>query len=131
MAKKILFVDDEPYVVMLMQRRIEHAGYTVITAANAQEGLTKAKKEKPDLIVIDYGMPQMNGLQMCTQLKDDPDTKEINVIAYTANTQKGIEENFLKVGAIGIVYKPLVAELLTLIKRVLAGEKIDWAEYQP
>ena len=131
MAKKILFVDDEPYVVLLMKRRIEHNGYEVITAANGREGIEKARKEKPDLIIIDHTMPEMTGMEMCKQLKSDPVTQKINVIVYTASTEKGIEENFIHAGAVGIIYKPLVVELLTLMKHVLAGEKIDWNEYRP
>lgn len=131
MAKKILFVDDEPYVVLLMKRRIEHAGYTVVTAASAEEGIAKAKAEKPDLIVMDHSMPKMSGMDLCKKLKQDSTTQGIQLIVYTANTEKGIEESYITAGAVGIVYKPLVVELLTLIKRVLAGEKIDWSEYQP
>ena len=131
MAKKILFVDDEPYVVILMKRRIEHSGYQVITAANGPDGLEKAKKEKPDLIVIDYTMPKMTGMELCKLLKSDPATKDIQIIVYTANTEKGMEDKCIGAGEVGIINKPLVVDLLNLIKRSSAGEKIDWAEYLP
>src|SRR3989338_4816954 len=98
MAKKILFVDDEPYVVILMKRRIEHSGYQVITAANGPDGLEKAKKEKPDLIVIDYTMPKMTGMELCKLLKSDPATKDIQIIVYTANTEKGMEDKCIGAG---------------------------------
>ena len=72
LSKKILFVDDESVVVLLMKRRLEHGGYIVITAESGQDGLLKAKKEKPDLIVADHTMPEMTGLELCKIIKNDP-----------------------------------------------------------
>ena len=129
MSKIILLVDDEPLIVLLMKRRLEHGGYRVITAESGQIALTKAKKEKPDLLVVDHTMPKMTGLEFCKQVKNDPDLKLIPLIIYTANTEAGLEAQFIAAGATGVITKPLVAELLGLIKRVLAGEKINWAEY--
>ena len=129
MGKKILFVDDEALIVLLMKRRLEHGGYTVITAESGQEALTKAKKEKPDLCVMDHTMPKMTGLEFCRLIKNDADLKLIPVIIYTANTESGLEAQCIAAGATGVITKPLVAELLGLIKRVLAGEKINWSEY--
>lgn len=129
MNKKILYVDDESLIVLLMKRRLEHGGYTVITAESGQEALTKIKKEKPDLCVVDHTMPKMTGLELCRLIKNDPDLKQIPVIMYTANTESGLEAQCISAGATGVITKPLVAELLGLIKRILAGEKINWSEY--
>lgn len=131
MSKKIFLVDDEPLVVMLMKRRLEHGGYQVVTAENGQEAFTRAKKEKPDLWVVDHTMPKMTGLELCKMIKNDKDLKEAPVIIYTANTETGLEASCIAAGATGVITKPLVAELLILIRRVLAGEKINWAEYLP
>lgn len=124
-------MDDEPLVVLLMKRRLEHSGYNVITAGNGQEALDKARKEVPDLMVVDHTMPKMTGLELCKLVKSDPVLGLIPVIVYTAETMKGLEAEFIKAGATGLITKPLVAELLGLIKRVLAGEIINWAEYLP
>jgi two-component system alkaline phosphatase synthesis response regulator PhoP len=129
LTKKILLVDDESLIVLLMKRRLEHGGYIVITAESGQDGLAKAKKDKPDLIVVDHTMPKMTGLELCKLIKGDSDLKNIPVIIYTANTETGLEAQCIGAGATGVITKPLVAELLGLIKRVLAGEKINWAEY--
>jgi len=129
LSKKILLVDDESLIVLLMKRRLEHGGYSVVTAESGTEALTKAKKEKPDLCVVDHTMPKMTGLELCKLVKNDPDLKHIPVIIYTANTETGLEAQCIAAGATGVITKPLVAELLGLIKRILAGEKINWAEY--
>ncbi len=127
--KKILFVDDEPHVVILMKRRLEHVGYEVTTAADGRDAFAKAQKDQPDLLVVDQTMPQMTGVELCHLLKKEPAAQKIPVIIYTANTERGIEAKCIEAGAVGVIYKPLVAELLILIKHVLDGEKIDWAEY--
>lgn len=114
-----------------MKRRIEHGGYTVFTAESGQEAFTKAKKEKPDLMVVDHTMPKMTGLELCKLVKSDPDLKLIPIIIYTANTESGLEAQCIAAGATGVITKPLVAELLNLIKRVLSGEIINWSEYIP
>lgn len=129
MAQKILFVDDEPHVVLLMKRRLEHAGYSVLTAAEGEEAFKKAKADVPDLMIIDQTMPKMSGVELCRKVKAEAPLKNVPVIIYTANTQKGLEEECIQAGAVGIIYKPLVAELLTLVRRIFAGEKIDWGEY--
>ncbi len=126
---KILFVDDEPNVVLLMKRRLESRGYAVVTAKNGSEAIEIAKKQHPNIIVLDHMMPDLNGLEVCRLLKKAPQTQAIPVIAHTASTEKGLELRFIEAGAVGIIYKPVVVELLNLIKRVLAGETINWEEY--
>ena len=126
---RILVADDEPNIVQLIKRRLENHGYAVLTAANGKETLEKARKDKPALIVLDHSMPILSGYDACLELKKDALTKGIPVVVLTASTEKGIEERYISAGAVGVIYKPLVLELLHLIKRILAGEKIDWAEY--
>ena len=126
---KILFSDDEPNIVLLIKRRLEDQGYAVITAANGKETLEKARKEKPKLIILDHSMPILSGYDTCLELKKDPQTKNISVVILTASTEKLIEDRYINAGAVGLIYKPMVAELMHLIQRILAGEKIDWAEY--
>ncbi len=126
---RILVADDEPSIVLLIKRRLENQGYGVITAAHGKETLEKARKEKLALIVLDHSMPILNGFDTCLELKKDAVTKGIPIVVLTASTEKGIEERYVSAGAVGVIYKPLVGELMHLIKRILAGEKIDWAEY--
>ncbi len=80
---KVLIVDDEPDIVNIIKCHLECCKCEVVTAANGKEGLEKAAKEKPDLILLDVNMPTMNGLQMLERLREDPNLKDIPVIMVT------------------------------------------------
>jgi two-component system, OmpR family, alkaline phosphatase synthesis response regulator PhoP len=84
MMKKILVVDDEPDIVEMIKVALESASYRVITAFNGNECLEKAKKERPDAIVLDIMMPEKDGFATCKELKGDPQTQEIPVLILTA-----------------------------------------------
>ncbi|MFH1362626.1 MAG: response regulator [Candidatus Omnitrophota bacterium] len=81
--KKILVVDDEVGIVDVMQKRLTHEGYEVITATDGEEGLKKARSEKPDLVLLDIFMPKMSGKEVLAALKSGLDTKSIPVIMIT------------------------------------------------
>ena len=86
---KILVVDDEPDMVEMIKTALEGAAHQVITAFNGQEGLNKARKEKPDAIVLDIMMPVKDGFVTCKEIKDDPALKNIPVLILT-----GVSEHF-------------------------------------
>ena len=81
---RILLIDDEPDLADTIQCRLEANSFDVITASNGQEGLEKAAKVKPDIILLDTNMPVMNGHEMLEQLRKHPNTKDIPVIMCTA-----------------------------------------------
>ena len=83
MAKRILIVDDEPDIVVLMKFMLENNGFAVITAYDGEDGLGKAKFYKPDLIMLDVLMPKMLGDEVARQLKSDIECKDIPVIFFT------------------------------------------------
>jgi two-component system alkaline phosphatase synthesis response regulator PhoP len=86
---KILVVDDEPDMVEMIKTALEGAAHQVVTAFNGQEGLNKARKEKPDAIVLDIMMPVKDGFVTCKEIKDDPALKNIPVLILT-----GVSEHF-------------------------------------
>jgi len=83
---KILVVDDQPDNVFLLQDRLEHEGYEVITAYEGETGLKKAKEELPDLILLDIMMPGLSGFEVCKEIVNDKNTRDIPVILLTALT---------------------------------------------
>lgn len=83
MAKKILVVDDEPDMIAIMKLTLELKGFEVLTAYDAQEGLTKTKECRPDLIILDILMPQGFGDDLGNRLNNDPETKDIPIIFFT------------------------------------------------
>ena len=117
MAKKILVVDDEVQLVELIKMRLEASRYKVITAYDGQEALDKAKKEKPDLIILDLMLPKMDGYKVCGLLKADARYKKIPIIMFTARAQDSDKKMGEDVGADGYITKPFEPEtLLSKIK---------------
>ena len=118
--KKILVVDDEPDILTLIRARLEQKGYQVLVAADGLEGLEKAEKGKPDLILVDVSMPRMNGFQMVQLLRMDEALKETPIIVITASRQKDEVAWRAQVGVDQFVLKPFDAkELLTKVEEAL------------
>jgi two-component system cell cycle response regulator DivK len=86
---KVLIVEDNPANMTLATFLVKTAGHTVISATDAEAGLTLAQAEQPDLILMDIQLPGMDGLEATRQLKRDPATRAIPVIALTALAMKG------------------------------------------
>ena len=113
---KILLVDDEPDVVSVVSRSLQLNGYEVITAANGKEGLEKAIHEQVDLVLLDAGMPVMNGWDMLERLRSHPVSKDIPVIMVTAFSER---QDVAKASTYGIsdyVTKPF--DFIELTERV-------------
>ncbi|MBF0264731.1 MAG: two-component system response regulator [Gammaproteobacteria bacterium] len=104
--QKILIVDDTPENIELLRQLLKQ-DYTVIAAINGEKALKLAHgSSKPDMILLDIMMPGMDGYEVCTRLKEDPDTCEIPVIFITALTQTGHEAKGLELGAVDYITKP-------------------------
>lgn len=115
---KILIVEDEPNMVAGLRDNFEYEGYEVITAHDGAEGLEKALKESPDLLVLDVMMPKMSGLDVCKQLKAKKPS--LPVIMLTARGQEVDKVVGLELGADDYVTKPFsIRELLARVKAVL------------
>ena len=119
-AKRILIVDDEEGIVKVVKMYLEHHDYEVITAGDGQEGLEKAKTDKPDLIVLDLMLPKINGYKVCGLLKKDTRYAKIPVILFTAKAQEKDIKLGQEVGADAYITKPFEPEiLLAKIKELL------------
>src|SRR5687768_18169163 len=103
----ILIVEDNATNMKLSTFLLESADYTVVAATNAEAGLTLAREQHPDLILMDIQLPGMDGLQATALLKSDEATRDIPVIALTALAMKGDEERILAAGCDGYIAKPL------------------------
>jgi len=87
-GKTILVVDDEPPIRYMLDLKLRQAGFSVISACNGQDGYKLACEHRPDLVVSDYQMPVMDGLEFCQQLAADPETGGIPVVMLTARGHK-------------------------------------------
>jgi DNA-binding response OmpR family regulator len=112
MAKKILLVDDEPHIITMLENRMKHAGYEVITAVDGQDALMKAQKEKPDLIILYLMLPKLDGFKVCRMLKFDEKYKHIPIIMLTARAQEVDKKMGEKVGVDGYITKPFEPQVL-------------------
>ncbi len=105
-AKKILVVDDEMHILRIVKYKLESAGYQVLTALNGTEALQLARDEKPALIFLDIMMPGINGYEVCSELKNDPATRDIIIIMLTAKGQESDKIKGLEVGVDEYITKP-------------------------
>jgi len=118
---RILIVEDNPSNMTLARLLLESAGHTVLGATDAEAGLTLARDQRPDLILMDIQLPGMDGLEAAALLKRDDATRAIPVIALTALAMKGDEERIRAAGCDGYIAKPLrYQEFLATIAAHLA-----------
>ncbi len=87
--KTILVADDESHILNVVSLKLTNAGFTVFTAVDGQEALELATAQRPDLLITDYHMPQLSGLELCQRLRQNPATAGIPTIMLTARVQPG------------------------------------------
>ena len=119
MAKTILVIDDEPQIVEICHDYLKAAGYDVLTAYDGAKGLSLARREKPDLVVLDLMLPGMDGLDVCRELRRD---NNIPIIMLTARVEETDKLIGLELGADDYLTKPfspreLVARVRTVLRR--------------
>jgi CheY-like chemotaxis protein len=122
--KRILIVEDQAVISSMLKMRLEANNYEVITAGDGEEGLEKARKENPSLIILDIMLPKMNGYKVCQLLKADPNYKTIPIIISSGRTPQEIRKVGKEMGADAFVSKPFEAEeLLSKMKELLEKKK--------
>lgn len=125
--KKILVVDDEPNIIQMLTSLLEINGYQVESASNGVEGLETAMKRRPNLILLDLVMPQMDGYQVMEKLRADEETKDIPVILFTAAPpDEAVQTGSSAIEAVDYVLKPFdrvtLAFLLERIRELTASK---------
>ena len=116
----ILVVDDEPSLRILLNRIFGKEGFKVLTAANGGEGLEAAFKERPDLIVLDLNLPDMNGEEVCRKIRQDPAIGATPILILTGKTTDGLSARCLNRGADAYLSKPFdVEDILAHVRALL------------
>lgn len=119
-GEKILIVDDELHIVELLKYNLEANGYKVDSSLNGREGLNKSTQNKPDLILLDIMLPELDGFDVCKELRKNKETQGIPIIMLTAKGEEFDKILGLELGADDYITKPFsVRELLARIKAVL------------
>ena len=121
--KTILVIDDLPENVFMLQDRLEHEGYEVITAYDGKSGIEKARGELPDLILLDVMMPDITGIEVCKTLVADDETSGIPIILVTAKSDAEDTKEGLEAGAFDYIKKPI--NRIELIARVKSALKLS------
>jgi len=117
-VKKILIIDDEELNRKLVRESIEGPEFVVIEAEDGSDGIYLAKKEMPDLILLDLAMPDVDGIETCKRLKEVEKTRDIPIIMLSAINEKKLIDIALKQGAADYFVKPIKqAELLSTINK--------------
>jgi two-component system cell cycle response regulator DivK len=104
---RVLIIEDNPANMTLATFLLQSAGHVVLAARDAESGLTLARDEQPDLVLMDIQLPGMDGLEATALLKSDDATRDIPVVALTALAMKGDEERIRAAGCDGYIAKPL------------------------
>ena len=107
MAGTILYIEDNPDNKTLVQRALEAKGYTLLWATTGLNGLEQAGTQKPDLILLDINLPDIDGYEVARRLKADPNLRTIPIIAITANALKGDADKALAAGCDVYMSKPI------------------------
>ena len=120
MAEKILVVDDDLDTLRLVGMMLERQGFNILAASSGQQALNLARTEKPDLVVLDLMIPDIDGIQVARQLRADPRTREILILMFTAKTQTEDKLEGFDAGADDYLTKPIQPrELLAHVRAVL------------
>jgi len=118
--KKILLVDDSGTTLMMEKMILNKGPYDLVTAKDGEEGVAKALKENPDLILLDIVMPKMDGFEACRRLRAEESTKETPIIMVTTRGEVENVEHGYELGCTDYVTKPINSlELMTKVKNYL------------
>jgi two-component system cell cycle response regulator DivK len=121
---KILLVEDNEMNRDMLSRRLERKGYQIVMAVDGAEGVTLAKSEAPDIILMDMSLPVLNGWEATGRIKHDPETQAIPVIALTAHAMASDREKALAAGCEDYDTKPIeLPRLLEKIETLLKGKR--------
>jgi two-component system phosphate regulon response regulator PhoB len=120
MGKKILLAEDEKDVAMVTATPLIKMGYDVIIAANGEEALNRIRVSQPDLILLDYLMPRLDGREVCRRIKGDARLKNIPIIVLTASQTENLSQLLEEAQVDDYLVKPYqIEDLIKKIKRIL------------
>ena len=120
LGKKILVVDDEPNIVRSLTFVLDKGGYDVSIAGDGVEAMSMIRESKPNILILDVMMPNKSGYDVCSEIKSDPELRDINVVMLTAKGQVGDREAALCQGADEYISEPFSPiEILARVKELL------------
>ena len=126
--KRVLVADDEVHIRNVLSYKLQNAGLEVITACDGQEALELARSERPDLLLVDYQMPGLNGLEVCLQLREDQEARRVPAIMLTARGLDVEQDELDRAGISIIIPKPFSPrEVLSYVEELLSQADANFA----
>jgi DNA-binding response OmpR family regulator len=104
--RKVMVIDDEPFILMMLEDKLKRAGLDVVALKESVNVIDIVRKEKPDLIILDWMMPEISGIEVCGMLKSDPELSDIPVFMLTAKGQEEDEKLGMRSGVDRYITKP-------------------------
>jgi two-component system phosphate regulon response regulator PhoB len=137
-STRVLLIEDDENITELVRYNIERAGYDFDCVADGEEGLYKASEEQPDVILLDWMLPNVSGLEICRQLRRKPETANVPIIMLTARADEPDRIRGLETGADDYIVKPfspkeLIVRIQAVLRRVrpaLAGDTLEFEDIQ-
>ena len=122
--KKVVVIDDEPFILMMIEDKLKKAMIDVVTLRSSVGAVEVIKKEKPGLIILDWMMPELSGIELCKILKQDAEIAEIPIFMLTAKGQDADEQLGLRSGVTRYITKPFSPKaLLEMVEEVMNVDK--------
>lgn len=122
MLVRVLAVDDDPTILRLLQVNLEMEGHDVLTAENGSVALATIRAERPEVVLLDVMMPEMDGFQVCEEVRADPDIAKTPIVFVSARAQQADLDRGYAIGGDAYITKPFdPVDLLETIERLAAG----------
>lgn len=120
---KVVVVDDEPFILMMIEDKLKKARIDVVTLRESRDAVDVIRRERPDLVILDWMMPELSGIDICRALRNDPELSGIPVFMLTAKGQDADEQIGLRSGVARYITKPFSPKaLLDMVREVVGGE---------
>lgn len=118
---KVVIIDDEPFILMMLEDRLRAAGISAVTLREGRNALEVIRREMPDLIILDWMMPEVSGLEICSSVKREPDLRDIPVFMLTAKGEDTHQRLGLECGVARYIRKPFSPKaLIEMVKEVVS-----------
>lgn len=125
MSKKIVVADDEAHILHVVSLKLKNAGFEIFTAEDGEEALELCNSEQPDLVITDYQMPYMTGMELCLALRENDETRDIPAMMLTARGFDIEPDEMIKAGISTVLAKPFSPREILQKVQELIGETSD------
>jgi DNA-binding response OmpR family regulator len=122
---KVIVIDDEPFILMMIEDKLKKANIEVVTLRRSKDAMAVIKREMPDLIILDWMMPELSGIELCRMLKEDPDMLHIPIFMLTAKGQDADEQLGFRCGVMRYITKPFSPKILLEMVQEVIGNAGD------